>query len=518
MSDYAIELRGIDKWFGPVHANDAINLAVPRGSIFGLVGENGAGKSTLMSILYGFYQADAGQIFIDGQPRTITSPSQAIEAGIGLVFQDLKLVANMSVLDNLMLGREGGLALAKGRQAARRLLLELAGEHQLYVDPDAIVQDLPLGLQQRVEILKQLYRGADILILDEPTDVLTPQEAEAFFAILQDLQGRGVTSVFITHKLKEILAITSEVAVIRRGKIVGQIKTAETNAQQLADLMVGRALSAEVQKNKPTPNASLQNSTSPVLLEVKGLTKSGQGRRALNDISLSLHAGEILGIAGIAGNGQTELLEVLSGLAAYEAGEVMINGQAFSGKGDQTAWVRAQGLAHVPEDRQKFGLVARFTATEVSALGYQDRTPFSGTGLRRGLMRWAAALDQTAAQMESFDVRPRNPRLPAGSFSGGNQQKLVLSRELTKGARVLLVGQPTRGVDVGAIAFIHAKLLEQRAAGAGILLVSGELEELMDLADRILVLFEGRIVGQMAASAATQSRLGLLMAGTGAQA
>ncbi len=503
MSDYAIELRGIDKWFGPVHANDMIDLAVPRGSIFGLVGENGAGKSTLMSILYGFYQADAGEILINGQVREISSPNHAIEAGIGMVFQHLKLVQNMSVLDNLMLGREGGLALAGGRQKARELLMQLASEHNLSVDPDAIVQDLPLGLQQRVEILKQLYRGADILILDEPTDVLTPQETDEFFEILEDLKGRGVTSVLITHKLNEILAVTSEVAIIRRGKIVGQVKTAKTNEQELADLMVGRAVSFEVEKD--------QSAVGAAVLEVSGLTKSGQGRRALDGVSLTLHAGEIVGVAGIAGNGQTELLEVLSGIADYEAGTVEIEGQMLSGKGGQAAWVRAQGVAHVPEDRQKFGMVASFTATEVSALGYQDRAPF-GNG---GLMHWGASLRQTADHMETFDVRPRNPRLLTGSFSGGNQQKLVLSRELTKGAKVLLVGQPTRGVDVGAIEFIHEKLLEQRAAGASILLVSGELEELMKLADRILVMFEGKIVGELSASEATEVKLGLLMAGTG---
>lgn len=500
--EYAIELRGIDKWFGPVHANDNISLAVPKGSIFGLVGENGAGKSTLMSILYGFYQADAGEILINGQVTPISSPNQAIAAGIGMVFQHLKLVPNMSVLDNLMLGREGGIALADGRAKARELLTNLAQEHNLSVDPDAIVQDLPLGLQQRVEILKQLYRGAEILILDEPTDVLTPQETDEFFEILEDLKNRGVTSVLITHKLNEILAVTSQVAIIRRGKIVGQVVTADTNEQELADLMVGRAVSFEVEKD-----ASQIGDT---LLEVKGLSKAGAGRKSLDQVSLTIRAGEIVGIAGIAGNGQTELLEVLSGITDFDSGQVRIGGQALSPNGGRAGAVRDLGVAHVPEDRQKFGMVATFNATEVATLGYQDRAPFSNAGL----MAWRKARDLTAEHMETFDVRPRNPLLPSGSFSGGNQQKLVLSRELTKDAGLLLIGQPTRGVDVGAIEFIHDKLLDQRAAGKGILLISGELEELMKLSDRILVMFEGRVVGEMPASEATEVKLGLLMAGT----
>ena len=503
MSSYAIELRGIDKWFGQVHANQAIDLAVPKGSIFGLVGENGAGKSTLMSILYGFYQADAGEILINGQVRTISSPNQAIEAGIGMVFQHLKLVPNMTVLDNLMLGREGGVALAGGRAKARDLLMGLAQDYNLSVDPDALVQDLPLGLQQRVEILKQLYRGAEILILDEPTDVLTPQETEEFFQILQDLKTRGVTSVLITHKLKEILAVTSEVAIIRRGKIVGQVTTADTNEQDLADLMVGRSVSFDVAKEAAATAGA-------VLLHISGLSKAGQGRKSLHEVNLQLRAGEIVGIAGIAGNGQTELLEVLAGISDFDAGQITYAGHTLAPGGGRAAQVRAQGVAHVPEDRQKFGMVASFTATEVAALGYQDCAPFGA----RGLMSWVQARDATAAQMATFDVRPCDPNLLSGSFSGGNQQKLVLSRELTKAAQVLLVGQPTRGVDVGAIEFIHEKLLEQRAAGAGILLVSGELEELMKLADRILVMFEGRIVGELSPGEATERKLGLLMAGS----
>ena len=502
MSDYAIELRGIDKWFGPVHANDKIDLAVPKGSIFGLVGENGAGKSTLMSILYGFYQADAGEILIRGQRCDITSPNQAIEAGIGMVFQHLKLVPNMTVLDNLMLGREGGGRLSAGRVRARALLHQLSTEHNLSVDPDALVGDLPLGLQQRVEILKQLYRGAEILILDEPTDVLTPQETEEFFEILKDLKGRGVTSVLITHKLKEILAVTSEIAIIRRGKIVGQVKTAETDEQALADLMVGRTVSFQISKAVGAKGAPL--------LTVSHLTKSGQGRKALDDVSLSVHGGEIVGIAGIAGNGQTELLEVLAGISDFEAGQICYGEKTLGHGGGQGAQTRAWGVAYVPEDRQRFAMVSAFTATEVSALGYQNRPPFC----THGLMRWGVVAQETKAQMAAFDVRPPNPALPSGSFSGGNQQKLVLSREMTKDAQVLLIGQPTRGVDVGAIEFIHEKLLEQRAAGAGILMVSGELEELIKLTDRILVMFEGKIVGQMPTHEASELKIGLLMAGT----
>ena len=502
MSDFAIELRGIDKRFGAVHANRAISLAVPKGSIFGLVGENGAGKSTLMSILYGFYQADAGEIYVDGQRHAIHSPRDAIAAGIGMVFQHLKLVPNMSVLDNLMLGHEGGFALAKGRQSARDLLAELAAEHGLSVDQAALVQDLPLGLQQRVEILKQLYRGAKILILDEPTDVLTPQETEEFFQILRDLQTRGVTVILITHKLNEILAATQQVAVIRRGQVVGQVETAQTSQQKLADLMVGRAVSFEIRK------APAQ--VGEVRLSVQNLTKSGPSRRTLDEVSFELRAGEILGVAGIAGNGQAELLEVLSGIAAFESGQVWLKGAKLPATGGTARQARAAGLAHVPEDRHKFALIEGFSATENSALGYQDQRPFS-IGPR---MSWGAARRHTARLQSDFDVRPGNPDLIAGSFSGGNQQKLVLSRELSKDADILLVGQPTRGVDVGAIEFIHERVLEQRDAGKAILLVSVELEEIMKLSDRILVLFEGRVMGLIDAKEASEQKLGLMMAGT----
>ena len=502
MSDFAIELKGIDKWFGQVHANQFIDLAVPKGSIFGLVGENGAGKSTLVSILYGFYQADAGHILINGQEKNITSPAQAIKAGIGMVFQHLKLVPNMTVLDNLMLGREGGLVLAAGRRRARKLLLNLAQDYNLDVNPDALVQDLPLGLQQRVEILKQLYRGADILVLDEPTDVLTPQETDEFFQILCDLKRRSVTSVLITHKLKEILAVTSEVAVMRRGKIVGHLVTAETNEQELANLMVGRCVSFEMIKE----DAVLGDP----LLRVVNVSKEGRGRKTLDNVSFQVHGGEIVGIAGISGNGQTELLEVLAGINSFDSGSIFIGDKELSPMGQCAGEVRGRGVAHVPEDRQKFGMIASFSATEVSVLGYQNQPPFGYSGL----ISWSGAKAITADHMDAFDVRPRNPMLLSGSFSGGNQQKLVLSRELTKGANLLLIGQPTRGVDVGAIEFIHEKLLEQRAAKAGILLVSGELEELIKLADRILVMFEGRVVGTLAAKEATEIELGLLMAGT----
>ncbi|MGB0785563.1 MAG: ABC transporter ATP-binding protein [Alphaproteobacteria bacterium] len=502
MSDFAIELRGIDKRFGAVHANKNISLAVPRGTIFGLVGENGAGKSTLMSILYGFYQADHGDVFISGQRQQINGPKDAIAAGIGMVFQHLKLVPNMSVLDNLMLGNEGGFVLKRGREAARNLLEELALEHGLSVDPDAIVQELPLGLQQRVEILKQLYRGAKILILDEPTDVLTPQETDELFQILKDLQSRGVTIVFITHKLNEILAATSQVAVIRRGEVVGLLNTSDTNEQQLADLMVGRSVSFKISKTK--------SKSGPVHLSVHNLTKQGVSRPVLNDISFELRSGEILGVAGIAGNGQTELLEVLSGISSFDRGEISLLGTQMSPLGGRAREVRAAGLSHVPEDRHKFAMVESFSATEVSALGYQDRKPFSSGAW----MTWETARAETERLQEQFDVRPRNPELLSGSFSGGNQQKLILSRELSKEAEVLLVGQPTRGVDVGAIEFIHERLLEQRDAGKAILLVSVELEEVLKLSDRILVMFEGRVMGLLDAKDASEQQIGLLMAGT----
>ncbi|MFO1350443.1 MAG: ABC transporter ATP-binding protein [Gammaproteobacteria bacterium] len=503
----AIELIGIDKRFGAVHANKNVNLSVPAGTIHGIVGENGAGKSTLMSILYGFYEADSGEIRIFGQPARIHDSQDAIRAGIGMVHQHFMLVEPFTVLENVMLGAEGGALLASGRRAARRELARLTREYGLEVDPDAIVGKLPVGLQQRVEILKALYRGARILILDEPTSVLTPQEADRLFEILRALRAQGSTIVIITHKLREIMAITDNVSVMRRGEMVAQMRTADTSKEQLAEIMVGRKVLLKVDKTPARPRR--------LALEVSHLTVTdGSGVKRVNDVSFALHTGEIVGIAGVAGNGQSELLEALAGIRPIVAGSIVVNGATISPAHpvDPHA-IRLLHLAHVPEDRLRMGVVTQFRAAESAILGYHDARQYNG----RVLMKGGAVVADCNEKMAAFDVRPADPRLKTSLFSGGNQQKLVLAREIERKPEVLLVGQPTRGVDIGAIEFIHKNLIQLRDAGAAILLVSVELEEILALADRILVMFAGRIVGEVAGAQADERRLGLMMANAHAE-
>ncbi len=503
-SSPAIELRHIHKWFGPVHANDDVSLVVPAGTIHGIIGENGAGKSTLMSILYGYYQADHGDMVIDGQTVAIASPHAAIAAGIGMVHQHFMLVEPFSVLENVMLGIEDGLTLAGGQARARAELARLQREYRLDVDPDARVGDLPVGLQQRVEILKALYRGARILILDEPTGVLTPQEADDLFRIFRALRAEGKTLILITHKLREILDVTDNVTVMRRGRTVANLPTAEATKEQLAELMVGRKVLLRVDKRPAQPGA-------PVL-EVRDLRVADpDGRVRVRDVSFCVRAGEIVGIAGVAGNGQSELLEALAGLRSIAAGRVLWKGRDItddlatrSGKG-----MRAMGLGHVPEDRQRMGLVTAFSANESAILGYHDDAELN----RRLLMDRGKVVARCNRLMQAFDVRPPNPELVTHAFSGGNQQKIVVAREMERNPDLLLVGQPTRGVDIGAIEFIHQRIVQLRDAGRAILLVSVELEEIMSLADRILVMFDGRLVGEIAAAAADERALGLMMAG-----
>jgi simple sugar transport system ATP-binding protein len=498
----AIELRHIDKRFGEVHANRDVCLAVARGSITGIVGENGAGKSTLMSILYGFYEADGGEILIGGQPTRIRTSSDAIAAGIGMVHQHFMLVENFTVLENIMLGVEGGAILKHGAAAARREVERLERDYGLGVDPDARVAELPVGAQQRVEILKALYRGAKILILDEPTGVLTPQETDQLFRVLASLRAKGATIILITHKLREIMAATDEVHVMRRGSVVAFRRTRDTNEQELAELMVGRKIRLTLDKAPATLGRPLLTVDHISLRDERGVLR-------LDDISFSLAAGEILGVAGVSGNGQSELLEVLAGIRPPQHGSFTVDGQEISAKHPLgPAAMRALGVAHVPEDRHRLGLVTNFTASESALLGYQhDRSYTSGWLLDRGRVE-----RHCASLMEEFDVRPRAPGLRSANFSGGNQQKLIIARELARRPKLLLVGQPTRGVDIGAIEFIHRQLLTHRAAGAAILVVSVELEEVMALADRILVMCGGRITGELPAAEADERRLGLMMA------
>ena len=501
---FAIELKGISKAFGPVRANKDINIAVPRGTIHGIIGENGAGKSTLMSILYGFYKADSGQIFVNGRPTVIPDSQSAIRAGIGMVFQHFKLVQNFTVLENVVLGAEDGALLNSSLAKARQALADLSAEYELDVDPDALIEDLSVGHQQRVEILKALYRHADILILDEPTGVLTPDEADHLFRILRGLRDQGKTIILITHKLREIMETTDNVSVMRRGTMVATVKTEGTSPEALAELMVGRKVLLEVDKGTANPGA--------VVLRVEDLRVRDDHRvERLKGVSFEIRAGEILGIAGVAGNGQSELLAALGGMTRA-SGKITLNGQPLplSGRGSDGQSRRRAGIAHVPEDRHHHGLILDFTAWENIAFGYFNEPEYQKNAL---FMDNDALRADTRRKMEKFDVRPTDCWLPAKSFSGGNQQKLVVAREFEQDPDLLLVGQPTRGVDIGAIEFIHKQLISLRDQGKAILLVSVELDEIMSLSDRIAVMFDGRLMGLRDPEQTNERELGLLMAG-----
>ncbi|GLQ06207.1 ABC transporter ATP-binding protein [Sneathiella chinensis] len=499
----ALELRRVNKWFGPVHANRDISLSVDRGTIHGIIGENGAGKSTLMSIVYGFYQADEGQIFVNGQECRIDNPQASIKAGIGMVHQHFMLVDTFTVLENIILGVEGGARLDQGLAKARKELQRLEQEYSLEIDVDAIVGDLPVGLRQRVEILKALYRGAEILILDEPTGVLTPQEADHLFRILSTLREQGKTVILITHKLREIMAITDNVSVMRRGEMVAHVATKDTNREHLAELMVGRSVLLQVEKTDAHPGKAILQTRNLNYVDADGVQR-------LKDVTLDIRAGEILGIAGVSGNGQSELLEVLGGTRKPTSGQVIFKDEDIThSKKFNARDLRKIGLGHVPEDRHRSGLVLSFSANENTILGYHDLPAYNkGTTLDH-----AAMISTCEEYIRKFDVRPPNPHLQASGFSGGNQQKLVLAREMEQKPDVLLVGQPTRGVDIGAIEFIHNQLIRMRDAGAAILVVSVEIDEVMSLSDRIAVMFDGEIVGELDARDADETRLGLMMAG-----
>jgi ABC-type uncharacterized transport system ATPase subunit len=499
----AIELKGISKAFGPVQANKDISISVMPGTIHGIIGENGAGKSTLMSILYGFYKADKGEIFISGTKTEIPDSQAAISAGIGMVFQHFKLVENFSVLENIILGAEDGWSLSTSLRKARKSLVDLAQEYELNIDPDALIEDIGVGMQQRVEILKALYRQADILILDEPTGVLTPPEADQLFRILGRLREEGKTIILITHKLREIMDITDTVSVMRRGEMTATVKTAETSPEHLAELMVGRKVLLRVDKDIAAPGE--------IVLDIKNLrVVDDQGVERLKGINLKVRAGEIVGIAGVAGNGQSELLEVLGGYADG-SGTVSVNGDPIdlTGKYSDGKSRRKRGIAHVPEDRQREGLIMEYAAWENIAFGYHD-DPTYQTGF---LMNNAAIRKDTVDKMARFDVRPPDPKLAAKNFSGGNQQKVVLAREIERNPDLLLIGQPTRGVDIGAIEFIHQQVVALRDQGKAILLVSVELEEILALSDRVAVMFDGHIMGERNPTETNEKELGLLMAG-----
>jgi ABC-type uncharacterized transport system ATPase subunit len=499
----ALCLSDITKRFGSVLANDAVDLEVRPGSIHGIIGENGAGKSTLVSILYGFFTADAGQIEIDGKPVAIRHSADAIAHGIGMVHQHFMLVPTFTVLENVMLGAEGGTLLKEAARATREELLHLEKAYGLEVDPDALVGELPVGLQQRVEILKALRRGARVLILDEPTGVLTPEEADRLFDILRVLRERGVTILLITHKLREIMAVTDRVSVMRQGKMVAHRDTSGTTREELASLMVGREIDFA-----PPPSSA---EPGEVRLEARGLTwRDARGVARLKNVSLTLRTGEILGLAGVSGNGQSTLLDVLAGIAPVQDGEIRIGERVITASSPFDPYeCRALGVSHVPEDRHRRGLVLNFEASENAVLGYHEgeRTG-KGFWLEPGEMRRFCN-----GLMERFDVRPRQPRLRAANFSGGNQQKLVMAREIERDPRIMLIGQPTRGVDIGGIVAIHEEIVALKEKGCAILLVSVELDEILALSDRIAVMNAGEIVGEVTRADTNAREIGLMMMG-----
>jgi simple sugar transport system ATP-binding protein len=478
-----------------------VNLVVEPGEIHGLLGENGAGKTTLMNILYGLYQPDEGEILLDDQPHRFTGPGDAIAAGIGMVHQHFMLVPVFTVTENVMLGVEStkGPLLQLDRATARRRVVEISDRHGLHVNPDAHVEDLPVGVRQRVEIIKTLYRQSKVLILDEPSAVLTPQETEELYGIMRSLTEGGTSITFITHKLNEVLEVADRITVLRRGEVVGTVLPGGTNKERLAAMMVGRQVQLRVDKPPPRPAAAV--------LEVRGLSvRDDRGHLAVRDLDLDVRAGEIVAIAGVQGNGQTELAEAITGLREIESGTISISGKPI--RPDPRAIYRA-GVAHVPEDRLEEGLVSGFNIAENLALNNYWRPPV-GHGLRLDREVMARIATERVAE---FDVRTPSVFNDVANLSGGNQQKVIVAREFSRDIELLVAVQPTRGLDVGSIEYIHRRIVEKRDQGAAVLIVSTELDEVVALGDRIAVMYQGRIVGALSQQEATFERLGLLMGG-----
>jgi general nucleoside transport system ATP-binding protein len=495
-----LELRGITKQFPGVLANDHIDFDLRRGEVHALLGENGAGKSTLMSILYGLYTADSGEILMNGKPVTISSPKHAIELGIGMVHQHFMLIPVMTVTENIVLAQEPTYAgVLLDYDAAAKRVRDLSDSFGLAVDPNARIQAITVGQQQRVEILKALYRGAEILILDEPTAVLTPQEAQELFEIINELKSQGKSIVFISHKLNEVLEIADRISVLRRGKLIETIPREGATEAGLARSMVGREVLLRVEKRPSQPGE-------PLLQVEDVVVRDDRGLEAVRGVSFEVRAGEIVGIAGVDGNGQTELIDSLTGLRHPVSGSIRIGGEELSRASAREAL--DAGLGHIPEDRQRRGLVLDFNLAENLVLHDYGKEPFSKLGWvnPRRWFRWARG------RLQEFDVRGGGPTTRAGSLSGGNQQKVVIAREVSRNPSVLIAAQPTRGLDVGAIEFVHRRLVEQRDAGKAVLLVSLELEEIVSLSDRILVLYEGRIVAEFPPDV-SEEEIGIAMIG-----
>ena len=498
---YALQARGMTKRFPGILANDHIDLDLKPGEVHALLGENGAGKSTLVNLLYGLYKPTEGQIYVRGKAVSFGGPSDAIAAGIGMVHQHFMLIPPLTVTENIMLGGETTvLGVVLDRGAATRHIRQLSDEYGLKVDPSAKIQDLAVGSQQRVEILKAFYRKADILILDEPTAVLSPQEAQDLFAIMRKLADSGKAIVFITHKLKEVLAVADRITVLRDGKVAGTADPKTATEAELASLMVGRAVLLQVDKWAATPGK--------IVLQVENLqVMDNRKHAAVDGLNLTVREGEIFGIAGIQGNGQTELVEALTGLRRPSGGIVSLDGKDVTHA--LTSKLIDNGLAHVPEDRHKYGLVLTYPVSDNLVLNTYDEAPFA-----RGIIRNDRSILEFARKIVArFDVRPARVDVQARNLSGGNQQKVILARELSRDIRLLVAAQPTRGLDVGSIEFIHKQIVAERDEGVAVLLVSAELDEVLALSDTIGVIYKGKLVAVMPRAEATRDKLGLLMTG-----
>ena len=503
-NNLALEAKGITKRFPGVLANDHVDFELRRGEIHALLGENGAGKTTLMNVIYGLYASDEGEVFLSGERVDIRDPNDAIAQGIGMVHQHFMLIPVFTVAENIMLGAETVRGLKLDRRTVEARVRELSRQYGLDVDPTAYVSDLPVGVQQRVEIVKALYRQAEILILDEPTAVLTPQEADDLFDIMRELAARGVSIIFITHKLREVLAVADRITVMRAGQVVGTATPQETDEPQLAAMMVGREVILKVEKGP----ASLGER----VLTVENLhTRDDRDVEVVRGVSFGVRAGEVLGVAGVQGNGQTELVESLTGLRPAHSGQVMIGEQDMTNKSPRP--IIETGLGHIPEDRQRYGLVMSYPLTDNMVLCTYYRSPFAHHGILDH-----QAIDENARRLvREFDVRTPSPYIPVSKLSGGNQQKVIVAREFSRPIKLLIASQPTRGLDVGSIEYIHQEIVRMRDAGCGVLLVSAELDEILALSDRIAVMYEGRIMDILPAEQANKEKLGLLMAGVTAE-
>lgn len=505
MAEFAVEMRNITKQFPLVLANDDVTFTVRTGEIHALVGENGAGKSTLMNLLYGLLRPDSGSISIRGEARQFSGPGDAIAAGIGMVHQHFMLIPPLTVAENVILGKEPSKRGVVNIARANQIVRQLSEQYGLKVDPTAKVETLSVGIEQRIEIIKVLYRGADVLILDEPTAVLTPQEVDELFEILRALKHEGKTIIFITHKLQEVMAISDAVTVMRRGRMVGQVATNETSKNEIATMMVGREVLFRVDRKKAKPGREILTIRNLHALDNKELP-------ALRGVDVTVRQGEILGIAGVEGNGQTELVEVLTGLRKAEQGDIQLSGTPITNLSPRL--VREQGVGHIPEDRHRRGLVLEYSIADNMVLGIHYKPPFVKR-LGIDIINFGPIREKAERLVKEFDVRPPDYENMAGNLSGGNQQKVIVAREFDQNPQLMIAAQPTRGIDVGSIEFIHQRLVQARDAGKAVLLVSADLEEILSLSDRIAVMYEGEIVGILEPEDATEERLGLMMTGGG---